>query len=144
MAVASSLEMPAIVMLHNTYYRSIHTIYLLICLVSSFLLHSLKLGAPRPFQLAPAPCCQRLRRTRPWLPIRGREMSGQRMSCFWQKKIIQFWREIQISGDPHGPDPPDGAGAAGVHLEKSGLAPGSFLCIIHLFGAFWGWGWWLP
>ena len=32
------------------------------------------------------------------------------------KKMMQLWREIQISEDPDGPDPPDGAGAAGVHL----------------------------
>ena len=25
--------------------------------------------------------------------------------------MMQFWREIQISGDPDGPDPPDGVGA---------------------------------
>ena len=96
--------------------------------------NSLKLGALRPFKLAPAPCCQRLQRTRPWLPIRGREMSGRemsgremfgremsgrRMSCFWKKIMqMQFWREIQISGEPDGPDPPDGAGAAGVHLGE--------------------------
>ena len=29
--------------------------------------------------------------------------------------MMQFWREIQISGDPDGADPPDGAGAGG-HL----------------------------
>ena len=46
----------------------------------------------------------------------GREVSGQEMSWFWQKRMMQFWWEIQISGEPDGPYPPDGAGAAGVHL----------------------------
>ena len=33
--------------------------------------------------------------------------------------MMQFWREIRISGDPDGPDPPDGAGAsAGGHLGE--------------------------
>ena len=54
--------------------------------------------------------------------------------------MMQFWREIQISGDPDGPDPPDGAGAAGVHLGKSGLASGSILCIIRLYLVLFGGG----
>ena len=97
-----------------------------ILLSCELFINSLKLGAPRPFQLAPAPCCQRLWRTRPWLPIRGREMydqemydremSGRRMSCFRKKRWCNFGGKIQISGDPDGPDPPDGAGAAGGHL----------------------------
>ena len=75
-----------------------------------FFKHSLKLGALRPFQLAPAPCCQRLQRTRPWLPIRGREMSDLemsgremsgremsdwRMTCFWTKHDTIKRREMK-------------------------------------------------
>ena len=80
-----------------------------------FFMYSLKLGAPRPFQLAPAPCCQRLPRTRPWLPIRGRkmsdwemsdqkmsgqemsgwEMSNRRMSCFGTKHDTIKRREMK-------------------------------------------------
>ena len=33
--------------------------------------------------------------------------------------MMQFWREnSNFLGDPDGPDPPDGAGAAGVHLGR--------------------------
>ena len=93
-------------------------VQIIFSLSTTLFFYSLKLGAPRPFQLAPATYCQRLQRTRLWLPIcpSGKCPSSKCPSrkcpvgklangCLLEKKMMQFQREN--SND-----------AAGVHLGR--------------------------